>query len=245
MLYNKIFFIYLVHNDDLYALDVLERDYLPVLQKKCSLLIQMLEGRQILEVGCGTGNLLRLLSSGDLELSGTDYSTEYLNKAREKNPKIVFFQGDLTDINSWNEYGESYDSIICSEVLEHLADDLTALKIVSRLLKPNGVLIITVPALNSLYSEFDKKIGHHRRYSMKSISDVVTQAGFVIEKKRHWNFLGMFGWFVLFRLFKQDIKKTSNPFLGSLLGKWLGLESKVIFPIGQTIMIKARKSTIN
>lgn len=229
-------------NEDLYALDVLEKDYLPVLRQKCNMLIQMLEGKKLLEVGCGTGNLLGLLTTCDYDLSGTDYSDEYLNKARSKHPEIKFFRGDLTDVASWQEHRDSYDSIICSEVLEHLNDDLTALKIIFSLLKPNGVLIITVPAIGSLYSEFDKKIGHYRRYSMKSISNVVVQAGFTIEKKRHWNFLGMFGWFVLFKLLKQDIQKTSSPILGSILGKWLSLESKITFPIGQTIMIKARKS---
>lgn len=231
-----------MHNDDLYALDTLEKDYLPVLKQKCNLFIHMLEGKKILEVGCGTGNLLQLLASSGLELSGTDYSNEYLNKARKKNPHIVFFQGDLTDKKSWESSANSYDSIICSEVLEHIVDDLIALQIIFSLLKPNGVLIITVPAFNALYSSFDKKIGHHRRYSMKTICDVVKRAGFIIERKRYWNFLGMFGWFILFKLLKQDIKKTSNPILGSLLGNWLKIESKVTFPIGQTIIIKARKT---
>ena len=225
----------------MYHLDTLEKDYLPVLQEKCSLLIKMLEGKKILEVGCGTGNLLHLLSTNDFELSGTDYSNDYLIKARKKNPDIAFFQGDLTDIKSWEIYRNSYDSIICSEVLEHIKDDLTALRIILSLLKPNGVLIITVPALNSLYSKFDKNVGHYRRYSMKSVCNIVNQAGFVIEKTRYWNFLGMFGWLFLFRLLKQDIKKTSHQILGSILGNWLKLESKIIFPLGQTIVIKARK----
>lgn len=230
-----------MHNDDLYQLDTLEKDYLPVLQEKCRLFLTMLEGAKILEVGCGTGNLINLLSTNNFELSGTDYSNDYLIKARKKNPEVTFFQGDLTDIKSWERYKNSYDSVICSEVLEHIKYDLTALKIISYLLKTNGVLIITVPAFNLLYSHFDKKIGHYRRYSMKSICNVVNQAGFIIEKTRYWNFLGMFGWFFLFRLLKQDIKKTSHPILGSILGKWLKLESKIIFPLGQTIVIKARK----
>jgi len=231
-------------SEDIFALDILEKDYLPVLRQKASMLILMLEGKKILEVGCGTGNLLGLLSSYDYDLSGTDYSDDYLNKARKKHSAITFFKGDLTNTASWEEHRNSYDSVICSEVLEHLKDDFTALEIIMSLLKPNGILIITVPALDLLYSEFDKKIGHYRRYSMKSICDVVIKAGFVLEKTRHWNFLGMFGWFILFKLLKQDIQKTSSPALGSILGKWLGLESKITFPIGQTILVKARKPQI-
>lgn len=231
-------------NNDLYQLDILETDYLPVLKEKCKLFLKMLKGRKILEVGCGTGNLIKLLSSNNFELSGTDYSNDYIINAKKKNPNVDFFQGDLTDPAFWKKHESVYDSVICSEVLEHIEDDLTALRIVHSILKSDGTLIITVPAVGLLYSEFDKKIGHHRRYSMESASDVISQAGFIIEKARYWNFLGMFGWFILFRLLKQDIKKTSSPILGKILGSWLKIESKVAFPIGQTIMIHARKPKI-
>ena len=226
---------------DLYDLDILEKDYLPVLQKKSNVILKMLEGKKVLEVGCGTGNLLNILSINDLELHGSDYSNEYLTKAKQKNPNIEFFQGSLTDPTMWGKYNQKFDSIICSEVLEHLPDDLKALKIIHTLLKPNGVLIITVPALMLLYSEFDEKIGHYRRYSMNSICSVVVNAGFDIVQNRFWNFLGMFGWLILFKVLKKDIKKTSSPLLGQILGSWLKLEMKISFPIGQTIMIKARK----
>lgn len=228
-------------DDDLYQLDILEKDYLPILQEKCNLLLKMLTGRKILEIGCGTGNLINLLSSKKFEFTGSDYSNDYLIYAKQKNPHIDFFQGDLTEPKSWKQYKNLFDSVICSEVLEHIEDDLTALKIAYSILKPDGTLIITVPAMNFLYSEFDKKIGHYRRYSKKSILKVVNEAGFVIKKARYWNFLGMFGWFFLFRLLKQDIKKTSNPMLGTILGNWLKIESKITFPIGQTIIIHAKK----
>ena len=228
-------------SDDLYDLDILEKDYLPVLREKSNEIFRMLEGKKILEIGCGTGNLLNLLQNYNFELHGSDYSKDYLTKAKLKNPNIEFFQGDLTDTNMWSKHQQVFDSIICSEVLEHLEDDLRALQIINSLLKTNGVLIITVPALMSLYSEFDKNIGHYRRYSMNTVCNTVKLAGFDIEKNRFWNFLGMFGWFLLFKILKQDIKKTSNPILGYILGTWLKLESIVKFPIGQTIMIKARK----
>lgn len=228
-------------DDDLFALDTLERDYLPVLERKCNIFNQMLEGKKILEVGCGTGNLLKLLTSTERELSGTDYSVEYLDKAKKKNPEMEFFQGDLTNINSWQHRKNSYDAVVCSEVLEHLKDESIALKIISSVLKPNGVLIVTVPALQILYSDLDKKIGHYRRYTIEEIVQIVSSAGFKVEKKRYWNFLGMFGWFLLFRVLKKSVKNTSSPILGTILGKWLGLESKIKFPLGQTIIIKARK----
>ena len=91
---------------DLYDLDILEKDYLPVLQKKSNIILKMLEGKKVLEVGCGTGNLLNILSINDLELHGSDYSNEYLTKAKQKNPNIEFFQGSLTDPTMWGKYDQ-------------------------------------------------------------------------------------------------------------------------------------------
>ena len=230
-----------MNSDDLYDLELLEQDYFPVLKKKSNLISSYLEGKKIIDIGCGNGNLLNFLKNKNLELFGTDYSKNYLIKARKKIPRCEFFQADLLNEKFWKNHSNQYDSIICSEVLEHLDDDLTALKNIHIILRKNGVLIITVPALMSLYSEFDKKIGHYRRYSINKISKTLQIAGFKIEKIHYWNFFGMFGWFILFKILKLNIKKTSSPILGKILGNLLSLESKINFPIGQTIIIKARK----
>ena len=181
------------------------------------------------------------MTNKNFELFGSDYSENYLIKARKKISTCKFFQADLLNDKFWMNHNNQYDSIICSEVLEHLEDDLKALKNIHIILKNNGVLVITVPALMSLYSDFDKKIGHHRRYNMNQISKTLQIAGFKIENNHFWNFFGMFGWFLLFKLLKLNIQKTSSPILGKILGNLLSIESKIHFPIGQTIVIKARK----
>lgn len=228
-------------NDDLYQLDLLDTNYFPWLKEKSKILIQLLEGKKILEVGCGNGNLLRLIPQTNKELFGSDFSEDYLKKAKAKNPKIKFFKGDLTDQTFWTQYNNSFDTVICSEVIEHLEKDTTALDIIFSILKPDGVLIITVPAFNFLYSDFDKKVGHYRRYSKTSLTKIAKDSGFKIEKIRYWNFLGMFGWFFLFKLLKKDIKAVSNSFFSTILSYWIKIESKISLPVGQTVILKARK----
>jgi len=159
-------------------LEVLESNFSSWLKEKTNLIASLIHGKKVLEVGCGTGNLIQFLSRNNLDICGSDYSSIYLDKAKEKNPNVKFFKADLLDKPSWKEYHNSFDTVIASEVIEHIEYDLEALKTIHTLVKPNGVVILTVPAFNFLYSSLDKKIGHFRRYSKKSICKVVEKAGF-------------------------------------------------------------------
>ncbi len=222
------------------SFDILDNTYSEWLSEKTNLLSSLLEGKKIIEVGCGSGLLLQYLHK-ELDLTGADFSQGNLDKAQEKNPHVKFFKADLNDKNSWKEYANSYDSVLCSEVVEHIKDDKTALEILFSLLKPNGVLVLTVPAFKLLLSEFDIKEGHYRRYSKKEISLLVEQTGFTIEESRYWNVFGFIGWLFFIKILNLNLKRSSNSLFASIMGKFLKIEHKIKFPFGQTVIIKARK----
>ena len=200
-------------------LDILVENFTPWLKEKTRLISLMIKGKKILEVGCGTGNLIQFLSDKNFQIMGTDYSNVYLDKARKKNPNVKFFNADLMHKESWSSFQNSFDTVIASEVIEHIEDDSFALETIHSLLKPNGILVLTVPAFNSLYSPLDKKIGHYRRYSKQSICRKIQRAGFKIEKTRYWNFLGMLGWLLIFKILKKDFETTKKISAGNILGK--------------------------
>jgi len=222
------------------SFDILDRQYSEWLEEKTLLLNSLLEGKKIIEVGCGSGLLLQYIPK-NFDIVGADFSQGNLDKAKEKNPHINFFKADLSDKNSWDGYYGEFDTVLCSEVVEHIENDKNAMEILYSLVKSDGILVLTVPAFNILFSEFDRKEGHFRRYSKKQISSLVEQVGFHIEESRYWNVMGFLGWLFFIKILNLNLKKSTNSIFSSIMGKFLKLERKTKFPFGQTIIIKARK----
>jgi len=135
-------------------------------------------GYAVLEVGCGTGNVLRMLEEvcDDGTVIGIDLFGEGFAVARQRT-SCALIQADMTR----PPFSVMFDVIGLFDVLEHLADDRNALGAIHDMLKESGVLLITVPAHPSLWSYFDE-LGHHcRRYTEKELANKLTGAGFTVE----------------------------------------------------------------
>jgi ubiquinone/menaquinone biosynthesis C-methylase UbiE len=95
----------------------------------------------VLEIGCGAGNVIEKTSLE--KLFGVDISSSILNKARRKlSNRVHLFQGDAQNLPCRDEV---FKQVICSEVLEHLLSPSEALHEMARILKPNGVALISIP----------------------------------------------------------------------------------------------------
>lgn len=82
-------------------------------------------------------------------------------------------------------------------VLEHIEDDLAALKSIYKALAPGGELLLYVPAFMQIYTEVDRKVGHYRRYTMPQLNALLRQAGFAVKASRYYDSLGFFAWMIL------------------------------------------------
>ncbi|MCS7223569.1 MAG: class I SAM-dependent methyltransferase [Armatimonadetes bacterium] len=127
----------------------------------------------ILDIGCGSGGNLPLLSRWG-KVVGLDPSPTALRWARQK--KIGFLV--LGDGHHLPFQDRSFDLVTLLDVLEHMDDDRRGLKEVWRVLKPQGILILTVPAFMSLWSGHDIALGHRRRYLLKPLSNLLQECGF-------------------------------------------------------------------
>src|SRR5204863_4544693 len=87
-------------------------------------------------------------------------------------------------------------TLVCLNVLEHIEDDVEALRNMHKLLKSGGKLVLYVPANPRLYCEIDRGVGHFRRYLHDELVDKMRRAGFKIAHSRHHNILGALGWWI-------------------------------------------------
>ena len=132
----------------------------------------------ILEIGCGTGPNLEMLSKYG-RVKGLEYSDHSLEIARRTLPGIPVQKGWLPDnVDAWHQ---RFDLVCSFDVLEHVADDEAALQAIKDIMKENGVLFLALPAYQWLFGPYDVEAGHYRRYDRKSAEKMLTRNGYVIR----------------------------------------------------------------
>jgi len=154
-------------------------------------------GGNILEVGCGIGNLTSfLLNHGKVIVS--DINEGYLRMVEDKYRNHPNLKGVLLwniEQNPAQNLNMPIDTIFCSNVLEHIEKDDAVLNIFSQLLPQGGRLILLVPAIRGLYNGLDKELGHFRRYNRAELIQKLTRNGFRCCHINYFNLFGMLGWF--------------------------------------------------
>ena len=218
-----------------------ERNLRGYLKRKSDLVTSLVEGNYIHEVGCGIGTLTRVLSARGKEVLASDISQECLNRARERRIRATFLRLDICQRSS--NLSNAFDCVIMSNVLEHVAADDQALLNAREMLRKGGVLVLLVPAFKFLFSDFDRRVGHFRRYSPVDVSAKLKEAGFRLEYIRYWDVVGLIGWLIRCRLMKSVRlgDDLGNPFYDRIYRLWLGVERLIVFPFGVDIVAKARK----
>jgi ubiquinone/menaquinone biosynthesis C-methylase UbiE len=149
--------------------------------RRCPL--STLKKDRILDIGCGTGTILKLLEDFGTAY-GIELSTDAIGflKKRELNRLV------RSDASQSLPFGDDTFSLItCLDVLEHLDDDRTLLNEMVRVCKPGGHIILTVPAFNVLWSRHDCALHHKRRYTQKQMLDKVCQLNVTVTKKSYYN----------------------------------------------------------
>ncbi len=175
-------------------LDWIARTILPVL------------GRRVLEVGSGIGNLSHRLPRRDL-LVLSDVDDEYLRllaDAWRGHAQVCVERFDLdsdADAEALARY--AFDTVVCLNVIEHIDDDAAALRRLRRLLVPGGRLVLLAPQYPALYGEYDRSLGHRRRYTRGRLRALAEEAGFVVHSLQSFNFFAIVGWWVNSRLLRR------------------------------------------
>jgi len=128
--------------------------------------------RSFLEVGCGTGFVLRRIAEDfpQASMTAVEYYEAALPFARQRCPRAAISQADITNL----PFDSEFDVVGCFDVLEHIPDDLAALRNLKKALKPGGLLLVSVPQHMWLWSDLDEHSCHQRRYLKRELIEKAT-----------------------------------------------------------------------
>jgi len=194
-----------IYAEDTYGSQILGRlNRAPRFTKWMADVIRPYVGEKVLEIGAGTGNLTVQLIPRTLYWV-SDVNPLYLHHLERVRLDRPYMEVGYTD----GEKGESFpkntkfDTVICLNVVEHLADDLTALTNFRDVLEDQGRAIILVPCGPWLFGSLDEVLGHHRRYTRRQLTDLVERAGFHLEHMLEFNRIGVIAWWLNARLLRR------------------------------------------
>ncbi len=143
------------------------------------------KSRLILDLGCGVGAMLEMLTQQGHLVVGLDIRPECLHFVRERLRSASVLQAEASHLPLKDN---SLGAVMLLDVLEHLNDE-AALMEVRRVLEPRGMVVITVPAMPGLWSYRDRAAGHIRRYTHSQLSSLLVNSEFRVQEMRYYQFL--------------------------------------------------------
>jgi len=199
----------------------------------------------VLEVGSGVGNLSQWLVRDAEHAVLTDMEPAYLTRLRS-----TFANDARVEVAHFELGGEPpdtvtrrrYDAILAINVIEHVRDDLSAVRRLVELLNPGGHLLVYVPACAFAFGSLDEELAHFRRYSARGLSELLTGAGLIPGPVRYMNLLGLPGWIWNGRIRRARALDPTQVRAFERVVNWVAaIESVVPPPIGLGVTCCARK----
>lgn len=208
--------------------------------------LQMSATQNVLEVGCGTGGNLQLLSEFG-NLHACEMNETALKIARNRGI-IIPERGCLPDALPFPD--KKFDLICLFDVLEHVPDDKESLHVLRSRVSDDGYLVLTVPAYMWLWSYHDVSHHHKRRYLLRSLVSLLSDTGFDVVNASYFNTF-LFPIIAGMRLLKRafhlpdgDDEKIPAKLTNALLAKIFESERMLVprfrLPFGVSILVVAK-----
>jgi 2-polyprenyl-3-methyl-5-hydroxy-6-metoxy-1,4-benzoquinol methylase len=160
----------------------------PWWRARAALTLRLLDGlgvappARVLDAGCGWGVTLDALEAEGYRAVGMDVSRRTLEGLDRPGRSLI--EADLT--RPFPADAPRYDAVLALDVIEHLDDDREAVRRLGSLLEPGGVLVVSVPALPAMFSEFDAVQGHRRRYLPGTLAEAFEGSGLRLDRTFWW-----------------------------------------------------------
>jgi 2-polyprenyl-3-methyl-5-hydroxy-6-metoxy-1,4-benzoquinol methylase len=200
-------------------------------------------GTQMLEVGAGIGTFTLPLAEHGIRITALEPDERLADVLEERTRH-------LTDIDVYREsiepltpdrIGRTFDSVICFNVLEHIADDKEALITMRRCLRKGGELMVLVPAHQFLFGETDRAVHHERRYDARRLSQLLSAVGLEIIQLQYVNPLGAAGWLVSSRILRRQTLGSHALKIYEHLVPTIRHLDRLPLPLGLSLWARARR----
>ena len=199
-------------------------------------------GTKIAEIGSGVGNFTEfLLRNEHARIDAYEPCAKmHLNNKFSKNPRVNCINSNFELVSK--SCDNKYDSVIFINVLEHIQQDSDAIKKAYKIIRRGGTLIISVPALQVLYSNFDRSIGHYRRYQKSELIKLAQIASFKIMSCKYFDSIGIIPWFIFMKGMRRGLSSRNTYTYDKFVVPWLKIVEKIITPpLGKNLLLIASK----
>jgi SAM-dependent methyltransferase len=192
-------------------------------------------GSRVFEVGSGIGTMTQpLLERAELVfgIEPNEACNGALLAAVGTHPRFVFRPWHIEACEIDLLLKQAFDTVVCVNVLEHIEDDVHALKLFGSVVAARaGCVLLLVPAVPAAYGPLDAALGHHRRYTRRGLTDVIERAGLTPRVVRYSNFIGLLGWYYnakISRIAKHS--DTQIQMFDTLVAPWASHLERIIHP---------------
>ncbi|MBC8090623.1 MAG: class I SAM-dependent methyltransferase [Pseudonocardia sp.] len=199
------------------------------------------DGEGVLEIGSGLGYYAADWADLGVRITASEADPERLAALRTRfadDPRV-----GVRELTVPIDIQASYDAVVAYNVLEHIPDHVGALRAFRGLVRTGGAVVLVVPAFPFAMSDFDRAIGHQRRYTVRSLRATLGAAGLRVQRLHYVNAPGLVAWTVMMRLLRQ------RPGDGALLSVYdkavvpvmSSVEKVIRAPFGQSVFAVARR----
>ena len=185
-------------------------------------------GTRVLEIGAGIGNLSQYLAPRRLRYIASDIDEEHLARLRvrfQNRPNVALARCNLARPEDFAAFAGRFDTVVCLNVLEHIADDDIGLRNIAAALEPGGRAIVLVPQDQRIYGTLDEVLGHYRRYAEPELRARMETAGLTVERVLRFNRITRHAWWFNGRVLKrQHFSRTQLWIFDRMVWLWRRLD---------------------
>ncbi len=230
--------------------DFLLREVDPYAAKKYEILLDWLgsiDHKEVLVVGSGSGELAALLARKQAHVTAIDIDSRSVDLTKKTAKKFnVNINTEISQIENFNAK-ILFDIVLATDVIEHIQDDAFAVEKIYNFLKPQGKVVITVPALSFLFGYHDEVLGHYRRYSKLQLTSLLKNK-FEITHCRFYGFLLIPVALVISRWLRRPypVKEVGDVslkegFIPQLIRFIFSFEKFISVPMGTSLLLVGKK----